>query len=753
MKLNRVFLIFVLAAFWSCHRDDIDLDIQKIDKPSALIYEEVNATVYGYVYDEAGQPVANALVQMYSTNATSNAKGLFVFKAEKMDQLGTYIRVIKEGYLTATDYLFPKAGSKEFSYIRMIRDKQDKSFESSVGGTIPFEGGGSITFPANAIRKDNGDSYSGKVTLTARFIDPTSPYLVDEMPGGLMGIDVNGNRVVMGTGGMFAVELRSPSGEKLNLKEGTKAEYSIPAKSKAKPASMPTWWFDTKDGLWKEEGHATLVNGQYTGLVSHFSFWNVDAKFDLVRVCGTVVDSDGKPMDQAMVTIEATVEGGKLVTGYGYTDTEGNFCGLMPKGAELHITVRPIICPDNAKEVVVGPFANNASINNIVVDAQKKPVSVKVTCNGEPTGDAIVVLEQNGKAILVDVPNGSSTFNLYNYTCDDNSPINIFGFEQKTGKTSSDQSFDYANGVYEFDVCNSGCSLSGVFITNCDPIFIKVAGGSGDYKYQWNTGETTDNISISSADAKLYSVTVTDVQNPSCSQVFTKNLPGVISCSIELPDCHWPITLRLKGANYNKIKWSNGFDGAMQEVQPATKTTYSVTVTNEIGCTLTTSIEVDPDLFPYVSPARTCNKNLITLPSRFKTGTIQGANGYSKTLNSPSDLVDLNIFETGYVLWGKVNNGKGCEQPFEFSLPQYDGLRVLNFTTGNVIDGNIIKYTASNGSCYNCDAGDVAIFKANDLNNDLVQMNVTGLLSGEYYVVLKDANTGCFVAFVKVKII
>ena len=100
-----------------------------------------------------------------------------------------------------------------------------------------------------------------------------------------------------------------------------------------------------------------------------------------------------------------------------------------------------------------------------------------------------------------------------------------------------------------------------------------------------------------------------------------------------------------------------------------------------------------------------------------------------------------------------MNNGKGCEQPFEFNLPQYDGLKVLNFSTGNVIDGNIIKYTASNGSCYNCDAGDVAIFKASDLNTDLVQLNATGLPGGEYYVVLKDANSGCFVAFVKVKII
>jgi hypothetical protein len=753
MKLNRIFLIFVLAAFWSCHRDDIDLDIQKIDKPSALIYEQVNATVYGYVYDEAGQPVANALVQMYSTNATTNAKGLFVFKAEKMDQLGTYIRVIKEGYLTATDYLFPKPGSKEFSYIRMIRDKQDKYFESSVGGTISLEGGGTITFPPNAIKKEDGGLYSGKVTLTARFIDPTSPHFGDEMPGGLMGIDINGNRVVMGTGGMFAVELRSPSGEKLNLREGSKAEYSIPARSKAKPASMPTWWFDVKEGLWKEEGRAVLVNGHYTGQVSHFSFWNVDAKFDLVRVCGTVVDSEGKPMDQAIVVVEAKLDDGKLVTGYGYTDVDGNYCGWMPKGVELHITVRPVICPDKAKEVVVGPFYNNASINNIVVDAQKKPVSVKVTCNGVPAGDAIVVLEQNGKTILVDVPNGVSTFNLYNYTCDDNSPISIFGFEQKTGKTSSDQAFNFANGVYEFDVCQSGCSLSGVFITDCDPIIIKVSGGSGQYKYQWNTGDTTDRFSIKSADAKLYSVTVTDIQNPTCSQVFTKNLPGLISCTIELTDCHWPISLRVKGSNYNKIKWSNGHDGVSQDVQPDHTTTYSVTVTNEIGCSSTASIVVDPDLFPYVSSARTCSKNLITLPGRFKSGTIQGFNGFSKNLNSPSDLVDLNIFETGYVLWGYVNNGKGCEQPFEFNLPQYDGLKVLNFSTGNVIDGNIIKYTASNGSCYNCDAGDVAIFKASDLNTDLVQLNATGLPGGEYYVVLKDANSGCFVAFVKVKII
>ena len=50
------------------------------------------------------------------------------------------------------------------------------------------------------------------------------------------------------------------------------------------------------------------MNGnEYSGEVGHFSFWNCDAPFPLVEICGKVITSDGTaPLN---VLIRAEVDG------------------------------------------------------------------------------------------------------------------------------------------------------------------------------------------------------------------------------------------------------------------------------------------------------------------------------------------------------------------------------------------------------------------------------------------------------------
>jgi hypothetical protein len=43
---------------------------------------------------------------------------------------------------------------------------------------------------------------------------------------------------------------------------------------------VPLWWYDTKKGVWIEEGSATVMDGVASGEVAHFTVWNFDMKFD-----------------------------------------------------------------------------------------------------------------------------------------------------------------------------------------------------------------------------------------------------------------------------------------------------------------------------------------------------------------------------------------------------------------------------------------------------------------------------------------
>ena len=92
---------------------------------------------------------------------------------------------------------------------------------------------------------------------------------------------------------MMAVELQGASGESLNIAEGSTATLTFPIPQEIlgnAPAEIPLWSFNENLGLWVEESVASLQGSNYVGEVSHFSFWNCDAPFELVELSFQLVD-------------------------------------------------------------------------------------------------------------------------------------------------------------------------------------------------------------------------------------------------------------------------------------------------------------------------------------------------------------------------------------------------------------------------------------------------------------------------------
>jgi hypothetical protein len=64
------------------------------------------------------------------------------------------------------------------------------------------------------------------------------------------------------------VELETETGATLQLAEGKPAIIKMKVPSSlvaAAPAQIPLWHFSETDGLWREQGLATLNNGWYSG--------------------------------------------------------------------------------------------------------------------------------------------------------------------------------------------------------------------------------------------------------------------------------------------------------------------------------------------------------------------------------------------------------------------------------------------------------------------------------------------------------
>jgi len=755
IRYNFIFIIFFFL-LTSCHKDTENIDEENLTIFTAQVYQEISGSIIGYVYDEKNQPVAEATVAIYSTSTKTNKHGVFVFKNTKMDRQGTYIKVLKNGFILGSDFVYPLEKGTSYSFIKLLALENDKNFDAKSGGEINVTGGGKVIFPRDAIADLQGNIYNGNVYVTAKYLNPNDRELGNIMPGGLMADATNGNTVVLGTLGMIAVELRDVNGNDLQLRSGKKAILEFPAIATYKPASIALWSFDENKGRWKEEGQAILSGDNYIAEVGHFSFWNCDAPFPLVEVCGKVLYEDGSLA--ANIGIKVTVEG--LGTSYGTTNSNGEFCGKMPKGKKLKLSISHYACSSNVVEVMVGPFENNTVLDNIILNQVPSfAVSGTIKCNNTTLTNGIIVLKVKESTLVFPAKeDGTFSIDLTQYLCGEDVPVTIFGFDNVSTETSQVVSVTNANAQnLVLNVCSSACDFTGNLVFDCnDKITALISNGSGNFTYKWEDNSTNSVFTVSNQDSifenKTYCVTVTDI-NANCEKIFCKKIGGKINAGMEA-DCQ-----NGKFYAYNNggtapftYTWSNGSTG--REFTATVAGNYCFTVTDINGCSGSACINWSGPLTIDDTPA-SCNKNTYNIISSpfsngqyNSSGTIAGG-----ALTFP---IVLDIFKTGFNVNISIQEMQ-CSAFKNIKLPQLtQGLStsVVNSTCGTCNDGKINISVSGTAQCLNCQTGPVKVFIISDLNTDLSAANTAGTLSkGEYYVVVTDANTGCYIAFNKVKIL
>ncbi|MEP7167931.1 MAG: carboxypeptidase-like regulatory domain-containing protein, partial [Bacteroidota bacterium] len=158
------------------------------------------------------------------------------------------------------------------------------------------------------------------------------------------------------TYGMLGVELTGSSGEALQLASGKTATLTMSiaaSQSASAPATIPLWYFDETTSLWKEEGAANKVGNNYVGMVKHFSWWNCDIGANSPIIKGKVVDCNGVPVPNCVVTFD---EWATTVT-----DQNGEFQGRVP--AATSITVQ-VLASNNTGIILNSQLENVPSLTN-----------------------------------------------------------------------------------------------------------------------------------------------------------------------------------------------------------------------------------------------------------------------------------------------------------------------------------------------------------------------------------------------------
>lgn len=359
-KFNYLIFLLALVAFLGSCKDD------ESDSITPDFTTNITASVGGIILDENGDGVSRATVSLGTTEVVTNPFGVFLFNGVQMDADRAYLKVNKAGYFLGSRTIKPNTAAVSNVRIKLLRKTSAGSFTSSAGGTITSTDGVELVFTPNSIIVEGGGAYSGTVDVAIQFLDPNAADMFDIMPGDLKGIDLDGQEMGLQTLGMAAIELSGSGGQKLNLASGSTASLTMPLSSTLSnpPATIPLWCFDEEQGIWKEEGTATLENNAYVGEVSHFSFWNCDVAFAPAYISGQVT-CNGVPRQGVYVT--ARIGNGNFARAI--TSADGTFEGYGPDNEVLTLEVASISCGTVLHTETVGPFSSSSNTVIPTLDA------------------------------------------------------------------------------------------------------------------------------------------------------------------------------------------------------------------------------------------------------------------------------------------------------------------------------------------------------------------------------------------------
>lgn len=362
---RQLLSILFCCLLFSCRRSDNgELPLETWVAAGA---EPITATVQGTVYDESGRPASNVSVTVGAKNVLTDTHGFFRITGAALDKGSAFVTAEKNGYFKAYRSFAATPGSNMVE-LKLIRASVAGIINAAAGGSVQLSNGAIVSLSPNGTSLANGTPYTGTVQVKAAYIDPTAADFAQILPGSLMGNDQNGNRVLLRSYGMMAVELQTPSGQKLQVRAGSKALLSFPIPGPARttaPATIPLWYVNDSTGVWQEEGIATLNGDRYDAEVKHFSFWNCDVPMNVVRITIPVKLAGGGPLAHTAVRLTSqTSNYNNPVTGF--TDSLGIVSGYVPRNFPLQLEVLTD-CGTVSYLTSIGPFSQETTLPAVEV--------------------------------------------------------------------------------------------------------------------------------------------------------------------------------------------------------------------------------------------------------------------------------------------------------------------------------------------------------------------------------------------------
>jgi hypothetical protein len=431
MKTNLIRLLSIALVFLvSCSKDENNENL--LGNVST-----VKTTIVGRIFDENGAALSGADVYIGNKSSSTNLWGIYVIEDAIVVKERTLISVKKTGYWDQVGTFKPTSGGTSYTSLCLFQLKNTHTIDALLGGTITTVDGASIQFPSDAFEKLDGSSYSGTVALTFHHVPRSSDQFSLKVPGtDFKGKSLNNTLENLVCFGMVGATLKDGSGNEVKLKSGKKATVSLPVHSTqlaiATP-SIPLWHFNEVTAIWEEEGTAIFNGSNYTGEVSHFTWWSYNLP-NGIPVSGNVYDCQQLPLGYSWIYINGLCAD--------FTSQSGTWSNVVPPNTNLTLqafhyngfsvdsTAVINIPPISPQPNYIAPALNftNTNCNSI---------SGTVTnCAGQAISATIIVIVNNQVINYKYTTNGIFQLSLGNIGAN---PIQIIAFNglQNTSVTTT----------------------------------------------------------------------------------------------------------------------------------------------------------------------------------------------------------------------------------------------------------------------------------------------------------------------------
>lgn len=348
-------LLMMLMTFASCSKiqdllnegDDDDDDSEGGNPPELVEGRMEDIALSGIVRDASGTPIEGVSIVSGSSAATTNTDGFFEFdqiQVVSVQNDRSVVRFSKSGYFDVVRSMnADDAEGASWEVVMCKKENNDftsiKTYSSSSDQTLQA-GEMKIDMPQDGYKVDGtGLSYTGKVKSEMVYLDPNNERFSEMMPGGdLAAVRSDNSSAQLVSYGMTDLNMYAENGDKLQLKDGSKAKLTFPIPAgmgENPPASIPLWSFNEKTGLWEEEGSAQLQGNVYVGEVAHFSWVNLDYPEKQGTVYGYVKDDTGKVLPGVRLSI------GQLLAST-VSKSDGYYSHEVPANTDFSITVKDL---------------------------------------------------------------------------------------------------------------------------------------------------------------------------------------------------------------------------------------------------------------------------------------------------------------------------------------------------------------------------------------------------------------------------